>query len=359
MNSDDATPDRSTGTDPAPAGTTRIPDTATGRRPDDTEPARLAVPDWMRQPEQEHPLTATERVRLGWEHHFGRTLGVVGGLLVLALLAGVGWIGYRVRQHFGTGPTAVAATPTAGPDGSPAPGSDAEHWARYRDRWAGTPAQTFPSGAAGIVLPPAHAVGPYTAAQVRDGLALVRRALVEARLGPRMLAGDNGPFLALMAPDARADLRKEFTNAVALNYATRIGGKTRWVRTETPRVKGTVTYRPTVDEYGVRVLEITTNFVWVYPFDVPATDPRDALVVMHDKVVWHVPHRNDVRTGSRGLWLWSATSYGYNVDCAAFRRGFLDVSPPLPPVVTGSTTTQTNPDVYYDPQHPLDSKDRC
>ncbi|MBO4207905.1 hypothetical protein [Micromonospora echinofusca] len=330
------------------------PDDRATRRTDDTGPERLAVPDWMRQPEQEHPLTRTERLRLGWENHPERLLGALGGLLVLALLVGVGWLGYRVWQQARTGPTTAAAT--AGPDGSPAPGSDAEHWARYRDRWAGTPAQTFPSGATGIMLPPARATGPYTAAQVRDGLALVRRALVEARLGPRMLAGDNKPFLALMAPADRPYLAKDFADSTFLSYATRISKRVKLARDETPRVKGTVTYRSTRDDDGIRVLEITTRFTWVYLFDVPATAPDDALAVVTDEVVWHVPHRADVTASSRGLWLAESRSFHHNIDCAEYDRGYLSVG--LVSAAPGGAP-ELEPEAYYDPAQALAAEGNC
>src|SRR5215218_7591011 len=55
------------------------------------------------------------------------------------------------------------------------------------DPFAGTMAAGYPEGAAGIVLPPAKQVGPWTPPQVTDIMAKTKQTLVAARLDPQMV----------------------------------------------------------------------------------------------------------------------------------------------------------------------------
>jgi hypothetical protein len=309
----------------------------------DDEPVR--IPEWMRQPQEEHPLTRSERVRLGWERHSGKVLGGTGGLLVLALFAVLGTIGHgvfeRVRDVRDPAPEPVPTSAVGSP----------------RDHFAGTPATTFAAGELGIVLPTATAQGPFTGAQVRAALEKVRQALIQSRLDTAMLVGDKEPFLALLAPDARRDLMPDFDNGVFLNYATRLDSYADWE--PDIRVKGTLSVRATKDPDGIRVLEVTSRFAWVYPFDVVRkAPPGTGLVVIRDTVVWHVPHPQDVRASSRGLWLVSADATASNADCARLGDGFVTVEPWMEGYGRRATPGE-DPDDVFDLDKPARATEQC
>jgi hypothetical protein len=293
----------------------------------DDEPVR--IPEWMRQPQEEHPLTRSERIRLGWERHSGKVLGGIGGLLALALLGTLGWSGFAFarRVHDG-GPVLPGRTASPGP--RPTDGSG-----NSLGPFVATPAEHFAEGEAAITLPAARATAPFTVQQVAGGLAKVKRGLVEGRLDLNMLSDDPQPFLALLAPDARAAVRDDLAQGANLGYATRImdDAEPAWKYGDGIRGRGGVEYRSTVDRDGVRVLEITTRFFWVYSFDLwrpQAYPPGAELVTVRDEVVWHLPYPADVRPTSRGLWIDSTAVTVLNASCAAMRKGFIDLAPEEP-----------------------------
>ncbi|WBB70366.1 hypothetical protein [Micromonospora sp. WMMD812] len=308
-----------TTTDPSAPAATPAPNSvsdAAGEPP-------VRIPDWMREPRTEHPPTGSERLRLVWEEHGGKVLGGIGGIVALGLVVvlAVSGMTFRQRVH----------------DGEPLlPRRDRTAAARPTDAsgnslgvYVGTPAESFAAGADAIELPAATAAGPFTAKQVANALDQVRQALVAARLAPSMVAADEpGPFLALLAEDNRDEVRADLADGASLNYATRIDPDANpgWVRDDGVRAKGTVSFRATTDADGFRVVEITTSFLWVYSFDLWQAQkypPGTELVTIRDRVVWHLPHPDDVLPASRGLWVAEAASTVQNADCAAIRRGYL------------------------------------
>ncbi|MFG3555614.1 hypothetical protein ACGGAQ_14685 [Micromonospora sp. NPDC047557] len=313
----------------------------------------IRVPDWMRGPATETPVTGADRLRLRWEQHAGKLLGGVGGLVALVLLAVLAWSGYSTVQRIHDG------EPLLGRGSSTAPPRPVDESGNSLGPFVGTPAETFAVGAAAITLPAAKAAAPFTAKQVGDALAKVKGALIQSRLDPSMLFGDPDQFLALLAPDARADLRTDFTQGTNLNYATRVD------RAADPnldladgiRASGTVEYQSTTDSDGIRVLAITTRFIWVYSFDLPrpqAYAPGAELVTLRDQVVWHLPHSDDVRAGSAGLWVDSADVTVLNATCAAIRKGRIDLET-VPEV--GLPNTAPTGDVYGPGWRPGDGED--
>lgn len=286
------------------------------------EPVR--IPDWMREAQSDHVPTRSERLRLGWERHAGKLLGSVAALVVLSFLAVLGLVGFgfydRVRDNGPFLPDRLAA---------PGPVRPTDAAGNSVSPWAATPAESYAAGKNAIVLPPAKAVGPFTRKHVADGLTKVRQALIEGRIDVSMLTiNDPEPFLRLIAPDNRDEVRGDLADGVALNYVTRVEDRAdpRLDGKDTVRAKGTVTYRATTDPDGIRVLEITTSFIWVYHFDLWRAQehpPGTELVTVRDEVVWHLPYADDVQPSSRGLWVHEAASTMYNADCAGIKRGFL------------------------------------
>jgi hypothetical protein len=253
-----------------------------------------------------------------------------------------GWLGDSDGKAYPTAshPSGISATSTA--------------TAAAGGPFAGTPAADYPEGAAGITLPKATASGVFTAKQVADALNSVKKALIAGRLDSRMLVDRNpDAFLKLLAPDAKASLRKDFASDDFSVYATQFAPGAQPAK-ETPRVKGRVTYRVTRSD-GIPALEVTTNFVWVYPFQVPGADPGDNLVVVHDELVWHVLQPSKVQKSSRGLWLNSGESYASNIDCDQFNKGL--IAPGKQEIGIGGDTE--DPDSMFDPDRALDITSNC
>ncbi|MFF4879064.1 hypothetical protein [Micromonospora sp. NPDC000668] len=302
------------------------PPTTVARYSVATEPERIRVPDWMREPATEHALTRRDRLRLLWERHAGKLLGGVGAVVALVLVAILGWSGFSAVQRIHNG---EPLRPGLARSPSPAP-RPVDESGNSLGPFVATPAEKYAVGEAAITLPAARAAAPFTAKQVADALAMVKQALVEGRLDVSMLLGKPDKFLALLAPEDRDHVRKEFAEGASLGYATRTD------RDASPelefrdgiRASGTVQYRSTVDRDGIRVLEISTRFIWVYSFDLPrpqAYPPGAELVTLRDEVVWHVPHPEDVRSTSRGLWVESADVTVLNATCPALRKGLIDL----------------------------------
>lgn len=260
------------------------------------------------------PLTRGERARLTWARHRGKLLVGFVALVLLGLLGATAVVGRHVVDRVRSAPQTTASPVPTSAVGEP------------RDLFAGTAAADFATGERAIVLPAAAAQGPFTAAQVRAALIAVRRALVAARVDLGMLLGDPEPFLALLAPDNRRERAVDFTGNAFLHYATRVDSHN--PAADDPRAKGTITYRATTNDSGIPMLEITTEYVWVYPYDIPRTTPGEAgLVAIRDRVVWHVPRADAVRPSERGLWLVSAQATTSNADCVRLEEGFLAVEP--------------------------------
>ncbi|SCG36315.1 hypothetical protein [Micromonospora inositola] len=335
------------------------PTSAPPRRLDNlfaADPEPIRIPDWMRQPATDHELTRAERLRLGWEKHSGKLLGAVGLLLVVGFLGFLGTAGYRFVDKVNHGEVVlpVRSRATTAPRPVDADGNTL-------GVFVGTPAERFAECEAGITLPAARPSGPFTAKQVADGLAAVRAALVEGRLEPGMLHfDDQDRFLARLAPDARTAVRADLAKGASLGYATRIArdANPAWVPEDGIRVRGTIEYAATTDRDGIRVLSITTRFFWVYSFDLfqaQTYPPGAELITLRDQVVWQLPHPDDVRPSSRGLWIADADVTILNSTCAALDKGFIALE--AEPALLRRLKPQPTGDVYDDSWRPGDGEE--
>lgn len=188
-------------------------------------------------------------------------------LLVLALAGGLIWMRFG-RQAGGVSdltPTsqakaahAAAATPT--------------------DPFAGTPADAWANGAAGIVVPAARPIGPFTAAQVALAYSWTRKLLIAATLDPETLRGGQPTaFKRLLSNKQRTDflaslhetgLNKDGTNrnfrawlvAFAPDSTVLVG----------PAVKAHGSMSASVVTFqGHQVLSIGLNYRFVYAVEPP------------------------------------------------------------------------------------------
>ncbi|HEX6873162.1 MAG TPA: hypothetical protein VF163_18850, partial [Micromonosporaceae bacterium] len=119
------------------------------------------------------------------------------------------------------------------------------------------------------------------------------------------------------------------------------------------RVKGRVTFRATKED-DIRLLEVITNFVWVYPFAGTANKPGDRLVIVHDEVHWVFPVDADVEKSSRGMWINEAQGYASNIDCDLLDQSLLALGKPT--FVPGAGD---DPDTAFDPDRSLDIEGTC
>jgi hypothetical protein len=280
---------------------------------------------------------------------------VIVGLLVVSLVPAI-----RSRMPSGAPAAAGSALPAESVDASGAATVSAvtSASAAPTDPFAGTPAAGYPKGAAGITLPSAKAVPGFTAAQVGTALKQVRGALIAGRLASGMLVGHHPePFLALFAPNARAQVGKLFKDTGFEGVATWISPSARLDPAEQPRVSGRVSYTSvTVD--GLLTLRVTTNFVWVYAFTGGGSNGNRPLAVEHDENRWEFTATHNLRPGDRGMWIAATKSYAAWVDCAAAAKGM------LAPTSAGTVTTPDpqnteSLDDYLKPDHTLDIKDDC
>lgn len=270
------------------------------------------------------------------------TVAIVG-LVVLATAVP------QVRRWFPVGVPAVGSGPS--PSRSSQASQESIPTPTLSDPFAGTPAAAYSRGAAGIVLPEAKVVPGFTAAQVRDSLEQVRKALIASHLDPDMLIRHRvDGFVNLLAPGERADARKWFGSTRFDTVAVWIDPSVSLDEHEQPRVSGTVEYVSQIVG-GRQTLKITTNFVWVYAFD---RDDPNPLAIAHDQIEWQFSWARQLIAADRGMWLSTSEGYRAWVDCAAARKGLL--APTREGTVTVSTDDQN---AYMDADHALDIDDNC
>lgn len=168
--------------------------------------------------------------------------------------------------------------------------------------FTGTPAEQWPDGDKGIVVPDAD-----------PAFEQVRQALVAARIDPVML-GEHKPdkFLGLLAPEVRDHVTKD------------IGG---W----TTRLKqGTKLLPNGVKASGKMTLgekdglpAVTADYVFAYAFEPPDPkslfDQMEIVSVVREKVTYSIT--------PQGLWPSDASGHQYSIACKAAKDGFL--APPF------------------------------
>ncbi|MEV5211981.1 hypothetical protein AB0K35_31360 [Micromonospora sp. NPDC053740] len=307
----------------------------------------VQLPEWLRSSQTEHQPTGWDRVRFFSARHNGALLLGLGLVLALLMVVGgvvlVGRVADGVRTSASASPT-PSSTPPVSRVGEP------------RDLFAGSPAASFAPAEEAVRMPAAKGTGPFTATQVRAALESVRKALIESRVDISMFSGDPAPFLALLAPDARERLRGDFTNGSFLRYATRMASPSEWEFGV--RADGRVSYRAT-RQNGIRLLEVSTEFVWAYPFDVDLRAPAGATVVaLRDQVVWQVPHPDDVPASARGLWITSAAAVTWNADCDQLREGWVQEQFWVADV-HGDRIPAGDPGTIFDIDAPAPTTTRC
>ena len=189
-------------------------------------------------------------------------------------------------------PVKNGATPASRPSPSPAHASFLPT-PTLAAPFLGTPAQSYADGKAGIVIPAAHPVGGYTAAQVQAAYRVTRRLLIAANL--------NGPTLAGGAPNAFANLLTAQQRATFTRGLDRIGLNARgvprstrgWVTSFAPgttQLVGNVikVHGSMQAESGLNgqwhVLQIHADYLFVYAVEAPGNPATLMRIVVRSVV---------------------------------------------------------------------------
>jgi hypothetical protein len=197
-------------------------------------------------------------------------------VVVLAGLAGAVVAISKVAKPGSGDNTPVTNGPTLG-SSTPA-GASFLPSATVAAPFLGTPAQSYANGAAGIVIPPAHAVGRYSAVQVASAYRMTRKLLIAAHLDPNALRGGSpDAFANLLIPEQR----KEFAaglDKIGLDSHGNQKSARAWITSFVPgstqfvgsviKVHGTMS--AATGTYGSwHVLQIRADFLFVYPVERP------------------------------------------------------------------------------------------
>ncbi|MFC0113351.1 hypothetical protein [Kibdelosporangium aridum] len=225
----------------------------------------------------------------------------------------------------------------------------------------GTPAAEWPDGAAGIIAPPAKAVGPFTAQQVEDAYAQVRQILITSRLDRAVLEQhDVERYLKLLAKDSQKKMRPVFGNDPheAHAYATRLAAGYTLLPAE-PKVRGRMWA-----EQGAKAGELVvhTNYVFAYAFGI---DEPDRLRNAMDIVAvgrWDVDYSvlgDKYTPNSRGIWPSRSHGFTYSMGCDALRAGYLAPAYSQRRATESPDNQSEDRTAYFDPDAEVPSQATC
>src|SRR5215472_2762820 len=142
------------------------------------------------------------------------------------------------------------------------------------DPFAGTPAAGYADGADGILIPAAHAVGGYSATQVRAAYREVRRILIAAHLNRSVLAGRSPTaFASLLIQEQRSWFDRNLDKQGIDRHGNARSSRT-WLTSFAPgttdligaviKVHGRMT-AAAQGSGNSRVLSIRADYLFVYP----------------------------------------------------------------------------------------------
>ncbi|MBZ4322943.1 hypothetical protein [Streptomyces huiliensis] len=252
-----------------------------------------------------HPPARRPERRTGWY--------VVGLLASLALLAVALAPGRIVDLFAGSG--SPSAAETARPEH--APPADAARRPTVDEPFRGSPAAGWASGAAGITVPKAEAVGSMSAAEVERALARSRDFLVASGLDRGVLRGERPEkAIALINPhqkDVQNLLATAFRSPSEKNDPLLLFSRFQPSRTrlvgDVVKTRGRLTYRE--GERGA--LQVTADVTFVYPVapaDASGGDDEIVRTIVRRELVlsWDDPDKVITEPGT-----FSIVSYKYDM----------------------------------------------
>ncbi len=222
-----------------------------------------------------------------------RALAVLMAVAVIVVVGGVfAWLRFAPPARHHRASARTAATARAAPEASPATAlRPVTANGPPLDPFAGSPADGWADGAAGITIPAARAHGPYTAAQVRSAYETTRKLLIAANLDwPTLRGGTPAAFEKLLVRQERSEFLTGLrTTALAKNGAEENSrglvtsfapGSTKFVTTIV-KVRGTMS-AGTATESGTEVLRISVNYLFVYAVEPPG-NPADWMRIVQQR----------------------------------------------------------------------------
>jgi hypothetical protein len=216
------------------------------------------------------------------------------GAAILLVAAGLGYARFANSSNSAGGPNdtqvvtngAVPSTKAASPlkKESPLTASGPPS-----DPFQGTPADQWPDGTAGIVIPAGKSIGEYSAAQVQYAYQTTKQLLVAAALNKQTLDGG--------APTAFTDLLTQDQKSMFVSQLDKIGlakdgyalSSRGWIMSFAPgttkligsviKVHGSMSAVATKDPGGYPILRVSANYLVAYPVEPPSA-PSDWMRIV-------------------------------------------------------------------------------
>jgi hypothetical protein len=277
---------------------------------------------------------------------------VVAGLAVAAIEL------HKLGQHKAPASAASRASRSPTPAGqrtSSSPGASSLPTPTVAAPFLGTPAQSYADGAAGIVIPPAHAVGNYPAAAVAAAYQMTKRLLIAANLnGPTLAGGTPTAFANLLIPLQRSfflgHLDETGLSANGASKTTRF-----WVTSFAPgsqlvgnviKVYGTMQASPGKNG-SYNALKITGNYLFVYAVERPDQPWTLMRIVLHYIVQSYFAPYDDPGGALEPWWQPQTTAAG---SLCGINDGYVHPDFAGEPQKVRPSGAPVNP---YDPNAPL------
>ncbi len=278
----------------------------------------------------------------------GRFWSLVVAVVVLACLAGGTVAIITLAKH----PPKVAAgnAPTTNgprPSGQPTTGAASNAFLpspTIAAPFLGTPAQSYASGAAGIVIPPVHPVGAYSAVQVAAAYHATKRLLIAANLNPLTLrGGSTSAYAGLLVSQQRASFVDSLGKTGFSPDGSQRSTRT-WVTSFAPgstqfvgsiiKVHGTMRAR-TAANGSSTVLRVHADYLFVYPVERPGQPLTLTRIVVRYVVTYDFATYDDPG-GPLEAWLRTVDRFDAGAQCRA-DDGF--VHPYFPGAIQKGTPT--------------------
>jgi hypothetical protein len=260
--------------------------------------------------------------------HPGRSLLTL--VVMLVLMGGVSF-GLRALLHGARAPGSAPPSPRATASGTspaPAPPSAAPPSAgTLAALIAGTPAQNFANGAAGIALPTARSYGPFTAAQVAADYRTMRELLITSRLDLATVLGDNTTnFAGLLATSERTWFIKNLSDK-GLTRQGDLRSSRAWLVSFAPgsteligtviKVHGRMTAQASSLAH-TPALRIHADYLFVYPVEVPGQPDTAMLIVDRDYLTVYFGPWNEPASSATVPWIEQDLGSPAGAQCADF-----------------------------------------
>ena len=259
----------------------------------------------------------------------GRIWSLVVVVVVLACIAAATDAIIRLAKHPPKLPAAASSrvrngpTPSSHPTTGGVPGAAFLPSPTLAAPFLGTPAQSYADGAAGIVIPPVHLVGSYSAAQVAAAYHATKRLLIAANLNPLTLRGGNtSAYADLLVSQQRAIFADSLSKRGFTPDGSQRSTRT-WVTSFAPgstqfvgsviKVHGTMRAR-TATNGNSTVLRIHADYLFVYPVERPGQPLTLTRIVVRYVVTYDFATYDDPG-GPLEPWLRTVQRFDAGAQC--------------------------------------------